>query len=214
MMRMAIAVLLLRALGQTLSGSAQDLSRQVDQIFATFNRPGSPGCSLGVIRNGAFVYRKSYGEASLELGVALSPESVFYVGSVSKQFTAASVVLAAEQGALSLDDDVRKYIPELPDYGHTITLRQMLNQTSGLRDLFSLIYFSGHDAANFDSPAELLKLIARQRGLNNQPGDEWVYSNTNYFLLGVALERATKQTLAQFAEGNIFRPLGMAHTRF
>ena len=214
MMQMAAVILLLRVLAQTLPAGAEDHSQQVDQIFAAYNRPGSPGCSLGVIRSGTFLYRKSYGEASLELGVSLSPESVFYVGSISKQSTAASLVLAAEQGSLSLDEDVRKYIPELPDYGHTITLRQMLNQTSGFRDFFSLIYFSGHDAADFNSPAELLKLIARQRGLNNPPGDEWVYSNTNYFLLGVVLERATQKTLAQFAEENIFRPLGMTHTRF
>jgi len=146
--------------------------------------------------------------------VPLSPESVFYVGSVSKQFTAASVVLAAEQGILSLDDNVRRYIPELPDYGHTITLRQMLNQTSGFRDFFGLIYFSGHDAAEFNSPNEILKLIERQKGLNNVPGTEFVYSNTNYFLLGVVLQRATGKTLAQYAAENIFHPLGMAHTRF
>lgn len=214
MMQIAAVVLLLSLFAQTLPARAQNPSQQVDQIFATFNRPGSPGCSLGVIRNGAFVYRKSYGEASLELSVPFSPESVFYVGSISKQFTAASVVLAAEQGSLSLDDDVRKYIPDLPDYGHKITLRQMLNQTSGLRDFFSLIYFSGHDPADFNTPAEIVKLVESQRGLNNVPGDEWVYSNSNYLLLGVVLERATKKTLAQFAEENIFRPLGMTHTRF
>jgi CubicO group peptidase (beta-lactamase class C family) len=199
---------------QASSALGQDLSLQVDQIFAAYNRPDSPGCSLGVIRNGTFLYRKSYGEASLELGVPLSSESVFYVGSISKQFTAASVVLAAEQGSLSLDDDVRKYIPELPDYGRKITLRQMLNQTSGFRDFLLLIYFSGHDAANFNSPAEILKMVVSQRGLNNMPGDEWVYSNTNYFLLGIVVERATKKTLAEFAEDNIFQPLGMTKTRF
>lgn len=185
-----------------------------DTIFEAYTRPGSPGCSLGVIRDGSFLYRHAYGEASLELGVAISPESVFYVGSISKQFTAASVVLAAEQGYLGLDDDVRKYIPELPTYSRTITLRQMLNQTSGFRDMFDLIYLSGHNPAAFNSPGEVLKLIERQRGLNNVPGGEWVYSNTNYFLLGVVLSRATRETLAQFAEHNIFRPLGMTHTLF
>lgn len=191
-----------------------DLSPQVDRIFADVNRADSPGCSLGVMRDGKFVYRKSYGQASLELGVPLSSHSVFYVGSISKQFTAASVVLAAEQGFLALDDDVRKYIPELPDYGHVITLRQMLHQTSGLRDFFDLLYFSGLDAASFNSPAEILKLVERQKGLNNVPGGEWIYSNTNYFLLGVVLERATKKTLAEFTAENIFEPLGMTHTRF
>ncbi len=193
---------------------SQQLSRQVDRIFADLNRGDSPGCSLGVIRDGGFVYRKSYGAASLELGVPLSSHSVFYAGSISKQFTAASVVLAAEQGYLSLDDDVRKYIPELPNYGHTITLRQMLNQTSGFRDFFDLLYFSGLDASDFNSPAEILKLTTRQKELNNPPGAEWIYSNTNYFLLGVALERATKKTLAEFAAEAIFKPLGMTHTRF
>lgn len=214
MMQFAAVALLLGVFAQTLSAGAQDLSQRVDQIFATFNRPGSPGCSLGVIRNGAFVYRKSYGEASLEFSVPFSPESVFYVGSISKQFTAASMVLAAEQGSLSLDDDVRKYIPDLPDYGHKITLRQMLNQTSGFRDYFDLLYFSGRDAAEFNSPNEILKLIERQKGLNNVPGAEWVYSNTNYFLLGIVLQRATGKTLAEYAAENIFHPLGMAHTRF
>jgi CubicO group peptidase (beta-lactamase class C family) len=210
----AIAILAFAFLAQPLFSSETDISQQVDQIFGAYNRANSPGCSLGVIRGGRFVYRKSYGAASLEFGVPLSPSSVFYVGSVSKQFTAASIVLAAEQGFLSLDDDVRKYIPELPDYGQTITLRQMLHQTSGLRDFFDLIYLSGLDASGFNSPQEILKLIERQKGLNNVPGGEWVYSNTNYFLLGIVLERATKKTLAEFAAENIFRPLGMVHTRF
>jgi CubicO group peptidase (beta-lactamase class C family) len=209
-----LAGILLALLAQPPYSIAQDLSQRVDRIFADLNLPGSPGCSLGVVRDGGFVYRKSYGEASLELGVPLSSQSVFYVGSVSKQFTATAIVLAAEQGFLSLDDDVRKYIPELPNYGHTVTLRQMLHQTSGLRDFFDLIYLSGIDVASFNSPAAILKLIERQSELNNVPGDEWIYSNTNYFLLGIALERATKKPLSQFAAENIFHPLGMAHTRF
>lgn len=210
----AVAVLILAVYIEPLFAGSTDVARKVDQIFATFDRPGSPGCSLGVVRDGQFVYRKSYGDASLELQVPLSPESVFYVGSVSKQFTAASVVLAAEQGHLSLDDDVRKYIPELPGYGRTITLREMLNQTSGLRDFLDLLYFSGRDPAEFNSPGAILQLIERQKGLNNVPGAAWVYSNTNYFLLGVVLQRVTGKTLAEFAAENIFRPLGMTHTRF
>jgi CubicO group peptidase (beta-lactamase class C family) len=192
----------------------QDISQQVDQIFGAYNQEGAPGCSLGVIRDRQFIYRKSYGAASVELGVPLSSESVFYVGSISKQFTAASVVLAGEQGLLSLDDDVRKYLPELPDYGQKITLREMLHQTSGFRDFFDLVYFSGRDVSEFNAPSEILKLIERQKGLNNAPGAEWVYSNTNYFLLGIVLQRATGKTLAQYAAENIFRPLSMTHTRF
>lgn len=167
-----------------------------------------------MIGDGAFIYRKGYGTASLELGVPLSPQSVFYMGSVSKQFTAASVVLAAEQGFLSLDDDVRKYIPELPDYGHPVTLRQMLHHTSGFRDVLGLLHLSGRDAADLHPTAELIDLVARQKALNYIPGEEFLYSNTNYFLLAEVVKRSTKKPLSVFAAENIFQPLGMVHTRF
>ena len=211
-MRAAVFMLVL---GVAIAAAASEVSSQkIDELFSAYIKPGSPGCSLGVVRDGKFLYRKSYGEASLELGVPLSPQSVFYLASVSKQFTAASVVLAAQQGYLSLDDDVRRYIPELPDYGHPITLRQMLHHTSGLRDYLSLVYLSGGNIAELSSPGEVLKLIARQKGLNNVPGDAFNYSNSNYFLLGAVIQRATRKSLAEFAAQNIFQPLGMTHTRY
>jgi CubicO group peptidase (beta-lactamase class C family) len=194
--------------------AAETNQQRVDRLFAAYDKASSPGCALGVIRDGSFIYRRAYGMASLELGVPLSPQSVFYMGSVSKQFTAASVVLAAEQGFLSLDDDIRKYIPELPDYGHIIRLRQMLHHTSGFRDFLTLLDISGRHESDLHSEAEMLDLIVRQKGLNNVPGDEYIYSNTNYFLLGEVLQRATKKSLANFAAENIFQPLGMVHTRF
>ncbi len=194
---------------------AADVAPQkIDEIFASYNKPHSPGCSVGVIRDGNFIFRKSYGEASLELGAPLSSDSLFYMASVSKQFTAASIVLAAEQGFLSLDGDVRKYIPELPSYGHTITLRQMLHQTSGLRDFLALTYLAGRDISALSSPSDVLNLIVRQKGLNNPPGEEFVYSNTNYFLLGLVIQRVTGKSLAEFAAANIFQPLGMNKTLF
>lgn len=193
---------------------ADSLEQKVDQVFAAYDKPGSPGCALGVVRDNNFIYKRGYGSASLELGVPISPESVFYMGSVSKQFTAASVVLAAEQGFLSLDDDVHKYIPELPSYGKPITLRQMLHHTSGLRDIFSLLFLAGRNAEDIHPTNELLDLIAHQKGLNFNPGDEYLYSNTNYFLMSVIIRRTTGKTLSQFAEENIFKPLGMSHTRF
>ena len=214
LMRFVLVTVALRML-LSVAALAQDVPNQkVDQIFSVYNKPGSPGCSLGVIRDGEFVYRKAYGLASLELAVPLSSSSVFYMASVAKQFTAASVVLAAERGYLSLDDDVRKYIPELPNYGHVITLRQMIHQTSGFRDFYTLLDLSGHDRADFNSPEEILKIVVRQKGLNNIPGEEWIYSNTNYFLLGMVLKRATKKSLSEFAAENIFQPLGMSHTLF
>jgi CubicO group peptidase (beta-lactamase class C family) len=209
-----IVVFFLSITTATAALGADAPAQKVDPLFATFNRAGSPGCSVGVIRNGGFGYKKSFGYASLELGARLTPESVFYMGSVSKQFTAASIVLAAEQGYLSLDDDVRKYLPELPDYGHAVTLRQMLHHTAGFRDFLDLVFISGRNASDLASPADVLQLIARQKGLNNVPGAEWVYSNSNYFLLGEVIRRATRKSLAQFAAENIFQPLGMVHTLF
>ena len=208
-------IFLFLSIAGTVPAFAADVTAErVDHLLAGFNKPGSAGCSVGVIRNGRFIYKKSFGYASLELGVPLTPQSVFYVGSVSKQFTAASVVLAAEQDYLSLDDDVRKYLPELPDYGHHVTLRQMLHQTSGFRDFFDLIALSGGNPAEIGSPADILKLIVRQKGLNNVPGAEWNYSNSNYFLLAEVVQRATKKSLARFAAESIFQPLGMKHTLF
>jgi CubicO group peptidase (beta-lactamase class C family) len=213
LMKIFIVLFLIISAGSALLG-ADDKARDVNQLFGMFEKPRSPGCSVGVIRYGNFIYKRSFGYASLELGVPLTPASVFYLASISKQFTAASIVLAAEQGHLSLDDDVRKYLPELPDYGYHITLRQMLHQASGFRDFLDLVFISRRNAADLDSPAEILKLIARQKGLNNVPGAEWVYSNSNYFLLGQVMRRATGKSLAEFANENIFQPLGMTHTLF
>lgn len=193
---------------------AADLDRKVDQVFAAYDKQDTPGCALGVVRDSEFIYKKGYGIASLELGVPLTPESVFYMGSVSKQFTAASVVLAAEQGYLSLDDDVRKYVPELPSYGKTITLREMLHHTSGFRDILGLLLLAGRNFEDIHPTPEMLDLLSRQKALNYPPGDEFLYSNTNYFLMSVVVRRATGKPLSQFAEENIFKPLGMTHTRF
>lgn len=212
-MRAAIAALIL-LLPLIAAAADEPRTQKVDDIFAAYNHPHSPGCSVGILRDGRVVYHRSYGEASLELGVPLADDSVFYLASVSKQFTAAAVVLAAEQGHLSLDDDVRKYVPELPDYGHPITLRQLLHHTSGLRDFLALAYLSGRDIGELSSPDEVLRLIARQKGLNNAPGAEFIYSNSNYFLAGVVVQRATGKSLADFAAQNIFQPLGMSHTRY
>ena len=212
-MRLLI-VLFLGITTATTAPATDTNAKKVDQLFAAFEKPGSPRCSVGIIRNSSFVYKKSFGYASLEFGVPLTPESVFYVASVSKQFTAASVVLAAEQGYLSLDDDVHKYLPELPDYDHSVTLRQMLHQTSGFRDFFDLIELAGGKPADIGSAADILKLIVRQKRLNNVPGAEWNYGNSHYLLLAEVVQRASRKSLAEFAAENIFQPLGMKHTLF
>src|SRR5215475_4662561 len=213
-MRLPAIIALALALTIIFPAIAADTGDRVNQIFAAYDKADSPGCALGVIRNGAFVYRKGYGAASLELRVPLSAQSVFYMGSVSKQFTAASIVLAAEQRFLSLDDNVHKYITELPDYGQPITLRHMLHHTSGLRDVLGLLSLSGRSALDLHSKDEMIDLVARQKALNFSPGAEYLYSNTNYFLLAEVVYRATSKALSQFAAENIFQPLGMTHTRF
>jgi CubicO group peptidase (beta-lactamase class C family) len=210
----SLAVCSLTATTSFAQKSTGDLERKVDQIFAAYDKPNSPGCALGVVRDGEFIYKRGYGEGSLELSVPLTPQSVFYMGSVSKQFTAASVVLAAEQGYLSLDDDVRKYVPEIPAYGKPITLRQMLHHTSGFRDVLGLLLLAGRNFEDIHPTPELLDLLSRQKALNYQPGDEYLYSNTNFFLFSVIIKRATGKPLSRFAQENIFKPLGMTHTRF
>jgi len=213
-MEMRFAVLLLCLVPVLPAFAAEPSAAAVDEIFSAFAKPTSPGCALGVIRGGVFVYRHGYGQGSLELAVPLSSESVFYMGSISKQFTAASILIAAHRGLLSLDDDVHKYIPELPDYGHPITLRQMLHHTSGFRDVLELLGHSGRNAADVHPFAEMLDVVTRQKGLNFNPGDEFLYSNTNYFLLAEVVHRVSKEPLSQFAQENIFQPLHMTHTRF
>jgi CubicO group peptidase (beta-lactamase class C family) len=215
--RSAIALLsanILLATAALADKDAGDLERKVDMLFAAYDQRNSPGCALGVVRDGEFIYKRGYGAASLELGVPLTSQSVFYMGSVSKQFTAASVVLAAEQGFLSLDDDVRKYVPELPSYGKTITLRDMLHHTSGLRDILFLLNLAGRNVEDIHSTSELIDMLSRQEALNFSPGEGYQYSNSNYFLMSVVIHRATGKTLSLFAEENIFNPLGMTHTRF
>jgi CubicO group peptidase (beta-lactamase class C family) len=182
--------------------------RRIDQIFAAYDKPASPGCALGLIRDGNFIYRKGYGAASLELGVPLTSQSVFYMGSVSKQFTAASVVLAAEKGLLSLDDNVRKYVPEIPDYGHPVTLRQMLHHTSGFRDVLALLALSGRNAEDLHPKAELIDLVARQKALNYTPGDEYLYSNTNYFLAAEIVARVSGKPFFGICRGEYLPPAG------
>jgi CubicO group peptidase (beta-lactamase class C family) len=186
----------------------------IDAIFQDLTRPGSPGCALGIYRDGAVVYAKGYGLANVEENVAISPQTVFDVASMSKQFTATSILLLQKEGKLSLSDDIRKYIPELPDYGHSITILNLLNHISGLRDYLSLMELAGINTDSVTTDEDALALITRQKALNFAPGSEWLYSNTGYFLLSVIVKRVSGETLRDFAAYNIFRPVGMTHTEY
>jgi CubicO group peptidase (beta-lactamase class C family) len=186
----------------------------IDSIFAEWDSPVSPGCAVGVSRAGDLVFSDAWGSANLESGEPLTPGRVFYLASVSKQFTATAVALLALDGTLSLDDDVRTWIPELPDYGAPVTLRHLLTHTSGLRDYLTLMSLAGLSLEEAHTPDEILALIARQRALNFPPGERYLYSNTGYFLIPVVVERVTGRTIREFMEDRIFGPLGMAHTLF
>ena len=189
-------------------------TQEIDRVLEDYNHSDSPGCAVAVYQDGRTIFAKGYGMASLELRVPNSPQTVFYIGSVSKQFVAASVVLAARQGHLSLGDNIREFLPEIPDYGEPITIRHLIHHTSGLRDYLGLMYLGGNHFENVYSDEWIIELIARQKALNFQPGERYLYSNSGYFLLSQIIERATGQTLREFAAENIFQPLGMRHTHF
>jgi CubicO group peptidase (beta-lactamase class C family) len=185
---------------------------RVDKLFAAWNGKDTPGCAVGISRNGDIVYEHGYGMANLELNVPITPESVFAIASITKSFTAMSVLLAAEQGRLSLDDEVQKYIPEWRDRDDHITVRHLLTHTSGLRDAFALLGWAPLTESAGDYNEAIARMLARQRGLNFVPGTEYQYNNGGYNLLATILRRATGQSLREFAAANIFKPLGMAHT--
>lgn len=193
---------------------AQALQARVDQLFAAWDRPDSPGCALGVIRDGRLIYARGYGMANLEHAIPITPQTVFDIGSTSKQFTAASILLLEQQGKLSLDDDIRRFVPEIPEYDRPITIRHLLHHTSGLRDYLTLMALAGIHFDGVTTEEDALRLIARQKGLNFTPGEEYLYSNSGYFLLSIIVKRASGKSLREFAEEHIFRPLGMRSTHF
>lgn len=186
---------------------------RVDAVFKDFTR-ATPGCALGIYQKGKVLYAKGYGMADLALGVPITPTTVFDIGSTSKQFAAASIVMLANEGKLQLTDDVRKYVPELPSYGKVITIDHLLRHTSGLRDYNGLLYLGGHFFEDYTNDDDALAIIVAQRNTNFVPGTKWDYSNTGFFLLSVIVKRVTGETLADFAKTRFFTPLGMTVTHF
>ena len=167
-----------------------------------------------MFRDGKIEYARGYGMANLELGVANTPQTVFDIGSTSKQFTAFAIQLLARDGKLSLDDDVRKWVPEIPSYGKIVTIRHLLHHTGGLRDYIELMSLQGVMTEDLTVDADVLDIMARQKAPNFAPGEEHLYCNTGYFLLSVIVKRASGQSLRDFAAERIFGPLGMRHTQF
>jgi CubicO group peptidase (beta-lactamase class C family) len=188
---------------------------KVDRVFERWNRSDSPGCVVGVAVEGTPALIKAYGMANLEYGIRLRPDTVFESGSVAKQFTAAAIALLCQDGKLSLEDPVRKVVPEVPDFGTPILIRHLLNHTSGLRSQWPLMALSGRPTGQaVHTIDEILELVGRMKELNFNPGDEFLYCNTGYTLLGVIVARVSGKTLDAFCQERLFKPLGMTRTQW
>jgi CubicO group peptidase (beta-lactamase class C family) len=195
--------------------TSRSVHEQVDKVFAKWDSTLSPGCALSVMKDGQIIYKRGYGMADLDHDNLITPETVFHVASISKQFTAAAILLLAQDGKLSLDDDVRKYITELPDFGVRITLRHLLHHTSGLRDQWELLGLAGwRYSLDLITDDDVLDLISRQKDLNFTPGDKYVYCNTGFTLLAQIVKRVSGQSLREFTTNRIFKPLDMKSTHF
>lgn len=210
--RGTLALVSLLALAPVQAYPAKPSKEAIDAVFAGYDSTEVPGCALGIYEEGEISYARGYGMANLEYGLALTPASAFRLASVSKQFMAAAIALLDEAGELDLDDDVRKYFPDLPDYGTTLTLRHLIFHTSGIRDYLDLAWLA--DWGEWYLPQEALRLIERQQALNFEPGSEYLYSNSGYLMLADIVEQVTGQTLREWSDENLFGPLGMTNTHF
>ena len=202
---------------QTTSGQQLDpeIRERIDAVFAEYDRTDGPGCAVGVARAGTLVYGRGYGMGQLDHGIPLSERSVFYLASVAKQFAAAAIVIAAHEGHLTLDDEVRRHIPEFPDYEQgAVTVRHLVHHTGGVRDYLTLMSLAGTPYENILTDEAMLGLITRQKELNFAPGSEHLYSNSGYVLMAEIVKRATGRSLREYADEKIFRPLGMTSTHF
>lgn len=197
------------------TGDMTEVIARVDTVFERWDSPEAPGCAVAASHKGRPLFSRAYGMADLEHSAPNTPSTIFEAGSVSKQFVAAAVVLLSRDGELSLEDDIRGYVPELPDYGETITLRHLLTHTSGLRDWGSVAAISGWGRSNRSHDHDhVLDILSRQSALNFSPGERYSYSNSGYNLLAMVVERVSGRSLAEFSEEHLFEPLGMTSTEW
>lgn len=190
------------------------LNDEVDEIFAAWDTTDSPGAAVAIVKDGAILYKKGYGLANVEYDIPIETSTIFHIASISKQFTVFSILLLEKEGKLSLDDDIRKYIPEVPDFGKTITLKHLATHTSGLRDQWNLLSMAGWRLDDVITKEHVLKLVSKQKELNFNPGDEFAYCNTGFTLLAEVVSRISDMTFAEFTKASIFDPLKMNSTLF
>ncbi|MDF2383611.1 serine hydrolase [Nostoc ellipsosporum NOK] len=194
------------------SARAADPVGEVDKLLAPWSKPDAPGCAVSVARDGQLLHARGYGAANVEAGIANTPDTAFHIASLSKQFTAFAVLLLQAEGKLALADDVRKYVPELHRFARPITLAQLMHHSSGLRDQLSLFWLQGRRGEDSITQQDALRVIFGQRELNFAPGTAFGYSNSNYTLLALVVERVSGRSFADFLAERVFRPLGMDHS--
>lgn len=197
-----------------LTAAAETIEDKIDQLFIPWDKNDSPGAAVAVVRDGKIVYKKGYGIANLEYDIPITAKTVFHMASVSKQFTAFAIASLAQEGKLSLNDDIRKYLPEVPDFGRTITINHLVHHTSGLRDQWSLLILAGWRLDDVITKDQILKMVSRQKELNFNPGDEYLYCNTGYTLMAEIVARVCGESFPQWTKENIFDPLEMKHSLF
>ncbi len=214
MRRKLLLIILLVASSVVSAQTWQDTVKLVDKILSRY-ADGNPGAQLAISRNGELIYSSVRGIADMEHNVPLTKQSKIEAGSVSKQFTAAATLLLEQQGKLSLTDDIRKYLPEIPNYGHVITIRHLLNHTSGLKDWGTIADLAGWPRGTKTyTNDDALEIISQQKTLNNKPGDEFIYSNSNYNLQAIIVQRVSGMSLAEFSKKYIFETAGMKNTEW
>ena len=189
-------------------------SQSIDNIFMEWNKPNTPGAAIGIVKDGNLIYSNGYGIGDLEHDIEITPLSVFYIGSVSKQFVTFSILLLEEQGKLNLDDKIQKYLPDFPEYDSPLTIRHFIHHTSGVRDYLTLMYLKGRSYLDKIDENDVYELIKKQKELNFSPGEKYLYSNSCYFMLAMIIEKAAGQSMKMFAHRNIFEPLGMKNSLF
>ncbi len=192
----------------------REKAEKVDALFRQWDSEDKPGAAAAVVYNGEMVYSRGFGQANLEYNIPNTPETIYHIASISKQFTVYAILLLEQQGELSIDDDIRSHIPEVPDFGHTITLRHLANHTSGMRDQWNLLGMAGWRLDDVITKEHILRYTGRQKELNFLPGEQYLYSNTGFTLLGEVAARVSGMSFNEFAKKNIFEPLGMENTFF
>ncbi|HEX8197817.1 MAG TPA: serine hydrolase domain-containing protein [Pyrinomonadaceae bacterium] len=201
--------------GNTFYGQTTDnaIDRQIDRLFSNYGST-TPGVAVAVVQDGKIIFKKGYGAANLEYDIPITTKTVFQIASVSKQFTAFSIYLLEKQAKISLEDDIRKYVPEVPDFGKTIKIKHLLAHTGGVKDQWALLALAGWRMDDVITTQHILKLASKQKELNFEPGSRYLYSNSGYTLLAEIVKRVSGQSFAEFTKKNIFEPLGMTDTQF